>query len=277
MKKLILITSIIAFVFSSINAQDLISVKELGTKMKDKNCVVISAEKASKYTSKDHIKGSINVPYNLLEKTGAVEGLLKSPATLAALLGKKGVSNTNSIVVYDNGKAKYAGRLYWVLKYLGCKDVKILQGQLSSWKAARKPITKIPTNKSKKTFTASVNSSISANINQVKSGNFLVVDVRTADEFNGVKEGSLGHIPNAKYFNYAKVLNGSKIKSKGELLAAFKAAGITSDKKIILYCKTSVRAGIVFHALKTVCGYPSVKVYDGALNEWVTKYKAIKK
>jgi len=275
MKKLILITSILLFVFSNINAQDLISVKDLAIKMKDKNCVVISAEKAKNYNNKDHIKGSINIPYKSLHKTGAVEGMLKSPSELAAIFGKKGVSNTNYIVVYDNGKAKYAGRLYWVLKYLGCKDVKILQGQLSSWKAARKPITKIPTNKAKKTFTAKVNSSVYAKLSDVKSGNYLIIDVRSADEFNGIKEGSLGHIPKAINFSYTKVLNGSKLKSKAELISAFKAAGISPSKKIILYCKTSVRAGIVFHALKT-CGFPWVKVYDGALNEWIVSNKAVK-
>lgn len=276
MKKLILITSILLFIFSSINAQDIISAKDLSVKMKNKNCVVISAVKSNHYSSKDHIKGSINVPYKSLHKAGAVAGVLKSPAELAAIFGKKGVSNTSSIVVYDNGKGKYAGRLYWVLKYLGCADVKILNGGMISWKVSRKPITKVPSNKPKKTFTPKVNSSIFAKINDVKSGKYLIVDVRSSDEFKGIKEGSKGHIPKAINFNYSKVLTNGSLKSKSSLLSSFKAAGITPDKKIILYCETSVRAGIVFHALKSVCKYPNVKVYDGALNEWVVSNKVAK-
>ena len=52
------------------------------------------------------------------------------------------------------------------------------------------------------------------------------------------------------------------------IVKAAKAAGITSDKEIILYCETSARAGIVYMALKTMGGYPNVKVYDGGIYEW---------
>ena len=82
---------------------------------------------------------------------------------------------------------------------------------------------------------------------------------------------SLGHIPSAKSFEYKKVLNtsGQNLKSKADLQAIFTKAGITSDKEIILYCETSVRAGVVFLALKGL-GYSKVKVYDGAFWKWTS-------
>ena len=46
------------------------------------------------------------------------------------------------------------------------------------------------------------------------------------------------------------------------------SACVTSDKEVILYCASSVRAGIVFMALKDILGYPNVTVYDGAYYEW---------
>jgi len=52
------------------------------------------------------------------------------------------------------------------------------------------------------------------------------------------------------------------------LEALFNAAGITKNKEVILYCATSVRAGVVFLALSSILEYPNVKVYDGAYNEW---------
>ena len=275
MKKLISISALVIFAFSSINAQSLISAADLAVKMKDANCVVISAEKEANYNLV-HIKGAINVPYN--ELNISEEGKLKSSSAIAAILGANGVSNTNSIVVYDEGKGKYAGRLYWVLKYLGCKDVMILDGGLPSWKASRKPITKLPTTLSKTTFTPVVTSAYLAKESDVKSGNYLIVDVRPANEFNGSADKSLGHIPGAINLDFTKVMNSNgTMKSKAELASLFKSAGITSDKKIILYCKTSVRAGIVFLALESILNYPTVKVYDGALNEWADNNNKIDK
>jgi len=251
------------------NSQDIISVKELSKQLKAGNCVVISAQKKKQF-AKVHIKGAININHKDLYKAGAVEGRLKSVSELATIFGKKGISNNNKIVIYDHGKGKYSGRIYWVLKYLGCKDVKILNGHITAWKSARKAITKNPTKVKKATFKAVVNKSVLANMANVKSGKYLVVDVRSAGEYNGTegKDVRKGHIPKAVNFDFSKMLSQGKLKPTTQLQKMFNDAGITKDKKIILYCTTSVRAGVVFMVLKTVLKYPNVKVYDGALNEW---------
>lgn len=277
MKKLSSIFIVLIFILSSmnINAQDFISAKELAVKVKKKECIVIYAGKAKKY-AKAHIKGAIHIHYKELNSSSA--GKLKSPSAVAAILGSKGVSNSKPIVVYDNGSGKYAGRMYWVLKYLGAKNVKILNGGYKAWFAARKPFATSATTLPKTTFTPSVKYAYNAKLKDVKSGAYLIVDVRPADEYAGETEKSLGgHIPGAVNFHFKKVLDAKgKFKSKAELASAFKSAGITSDKKIVLYCKTSVRAGVVFLALKSILGYPNVKVYDGALNEWVKTGKVEK-
>ncbi len=277
MKKISSVFLVFVFIFSSINinAQDLISAKELALKIKKKECVVIFAGKPDKY-KKAHIKGAINIYYKDLNSSSF--GKLKSSSAIAAILGGKGVSNTASIVVYDGGKGKYAGRMYWVLKYLGAKNVKILNGGYKAWFAARKPFTKETTTLTKTTFTPKLVYGYIAKLKDVKSGAYLIVDVRSAEEYKGQTEKSLGgHIPGAVNFHFKNVLDAKgKFKSKEELARAFKAAGITSDKKIILYCKTSVRAGIVFFVLKSILKYPNVKVYDGALNEWVKTEKVVK-
>ena len=65
------------------------------------------------------------------------------------------------------------------------------------------------------------------------------------------------------------MLNAKKmLKSKEELTKLFKAKGISPDKEVILFCETSVRAGIVYLALTTVLDYTKVKVYDGAYYDW---------
>ncbi len=253
--------------------QDIISVKDYLKIQKDPNVVLVSARKPADY-KKVHIAGAVNVNHKDLYKASP-KSTLKSSTEIAKILGEKGISNSNTIVLYDNGSGKYSGRMYWILKYLGAKDVKILDGHMKAWRMARKPVTKNPASKKATTFALNMNKAIMANIAQVKKASTnpasVIVDVRASDEFSGVKESKLpkGHIPSAINLEFKKVMTTKgKLKSKEDLQALFTAAGITKDKEIILYCESSVRAGIVYLALTSALNYPKVKVYDGALFEW---------
>jgi len=281
MKKLILMVFVCFLGMQMTFAQDIISVKEFLKIKSDPNVVLVSARKPADY-KKVHIAGAININHKDLYKA-TPKSTLKSSAEIAKILGEKGISNSNTIVLYDNGSGKYSGRMYWILKYLGAKDVKLLNGHMKAWRMARKPVTKNPANRKATTFAVNLNKGAIASIVQVKKASTnaasIIVDVRSADEFNGIKESKLpkGHIPSAINLEFKKVMTSKgKLKSKEELQALFTAAGITKDKEVILYCESSVRAGIVYLALTTALDYPNVKVYDGALFEW-TASEIVKK
>ncbi|MGZ2369777.1 sulfurtransferase [Ancylomarina sp. YFZ004] len=273
MKKLILMVFVCFLGMQMTFAQDIISVKEFLKLKSDPNVVLVSARKPADY-KKVHIAGAININHKDLYKASP-KSTLKSSAEIAKILGEKGISNNNTIVLYDNGSGKYSGRMYWILTYLGAKNVKLLDGHMKAWRMARKPVTKNPANRKATTFAVNLNKGAIASIIQVKkassSATSIIVDVRAADEYNGIKESKLpkGHIPSAINLEFKKVLTTKgKLKSKEELQALFTAAGITKDKEVILYCESSVRAGIVYLALTSALDYPNVKVYDGALFEW---------
>jgi len=251
-------------------AQDLISVSELGKLLKDKNTIIVSCRKAADY-KQVHIAGAVNIWHKDLYKEGEVKDLIKSPEELAKIFGANGISQDMKIVLYDAGESKYAGRVYWILKYLGAKDVKILDGHMDAWRKGRKPVTKNPTKITAVTFTPAVDNSIIATMAQVKATKGILVDVRDPGEYNGTegKTKKFGHIPGAINLEFKNVTNeDGTIKTKEQLEAIFKAAGINGDKEVILYCASSVRAGIVFLALTTIMNYPNIKVYDGAFQEW---------
>ncbi|MDX1284512.1 MAG: sulfurtransferase [Draconibacterium sp.] len=257
---------------SAISAQDVISATELAKISKNKDVVVVWAGAASGY--KVHITGSVSVPHSSICKDEPVRTVIKSPAEMAKALGAKGVSTDKTIVVYDEGSAKYSGRMYWMLKYLGAPNVKVLNGNMKAWKAKRKPITGSPTKATAATFTPKVDASQLAKMDEVKKavGNsaYVLVDARSPEEFAGTAEAEFrkGHIPGAVNVNYETVMDGKGLlKSNEDLKSLFESKGITKDKTAIVYCETSVRAGIVYLALKGL-GYPKVKVYDGAYLEW---------
>jgi len=270
------------FITQVLTAQVLVSAKEFtAEKKKDKTMVVIDANTADNY-AKSHVMGAVNVPHKELYKDGEIEGLIKSPADLAAYFGKKGISNTSNIVIYDDGSNKYSSRVYWVLAYLGAENLRILHKDMDVWKVARVPLTRNKTVSKAKTFTPGVNAAIMATAADVKgcSGNCVVVDARHISEFDGTSEKpvSAGHIKGAKNVEYKEFVDDKgAFLPADQLKAVAEKHGLTSGKTIILYCVTSVRAAVEFVALKDILGYPNVKVYDGAYNEWKAQGNAMEK
>ena len=268
----IILLGLILLVTSAISAQDVISVQELSKIMKKKDVVIVCATSDKGY--KVHITGSVNVAYSSLCDDKPVKNLIKPADEMANLLGAKGVTPEKTIVVYDEGSGKYAGRMYWLLKYLGAPNVKMLNGNLIAWKAKRRPITGSPSKVAAGTFTVKTDASILANMGDVKSaaGNssVVLVDARTPAEFAGTAKTELrkGHIPGAVNIDHVSLLDKkSLLKSNDALKPLFESKGVTKDKTVIAYCESSTRAGIIFLALKGL-GYPNVKVYDGAYLEW---------
>lgn len=261
---------LVMLVASAISAQDVISVNELKKNLKNSEYVIVNAAANQKV----FIRTAINLPHGTLCTNEPVRTLIKSPEEMAKELGDHGISADKTIVVYDEGSTKYAGRMYWMLKYLGAPKVKMLNGNLPAWKAVRGPIGGATKGK-QATFTPNVDAGQIATMDEVKKavGNsaYVIVDARTPEEYAGggeTKAERPGHIPTAVNLNYETLVDGKKIlKSNDALSSMFKAKGIAKDKTVIVYCETSVRAGTIYLALKGL-GYPNVKVYDGAYLEW---------
>ncbi len=265
---------IILLVFTQLVFAGIISAKDLSKLAKSGDVIIVSGRQTADY-SKKHIKGAVNIFHKDLYKADGISAMLKSADEIAKIFGEKGITENSKLVIYDNGKGKFAGRLYWIFDYLGAKDVSILDGHLKGWGKVRGKVTKDPTEIEPATFKASPNAAILADIDYVKANKdkVILVDVRSADEFNGIDEDEKitrkGHIPGAVNLEYKKVLNEDEtLKSKEELSKLFTDAGISSDKEIILYCASSVRAGIVYMVLTSILDYPNVRVYDGAFYEW---------
>lgn len=275
MKNINILLAVLFLISANIvSAQDLVSANDLAKLMKDNNVVIVSARTEADY-KKVHITGAVHINHTDLYKEGPVKNMLKSPAEIAKVLGENGISESKKIVLYDDGTGKYAGRLYWILSYMGATDVKILDGHMQAWRAARKPVTKNPSSVAAATFTPKVNAAYLSSMNEVKSSigstSVAIVDARSAEEFGGTAETALrkGHIPGSINLEYTNMMDAShQLKSNDELQKIFSAAGITKDKKVIIYCESGVRAGIIFFVLKSALDYPNVKVYDGAYSEW---------
>lgn len=271
MKKNLIFTLTLLFAAIALNAQGLITAENLSKELKNPNYLIVSAGPAAEY-AKSHITGAISLPYTSFDKPGKPEGLLMSDQEMARILGNKGISEKQTIVFYDEFDGRYAARMYLLLKYLGAKNVKVLDGGFDAWKKARKPITKTPSTGKKTTFTATPVKKWMTTAQSVGASktNAVVIDTRAPGEYRGTEKNSKGHIPGAINIEYKELINAAgMMKSKAELERVYNSKGVTKDKQIILYCSSGVRTGYHFLALVTILGYNNVKIYDGGYNEWV--------
>jgi len=276
----ILLAGLVVVLYStSLMAQgDIISAAEFMKLYKtDKTLVIIDASKASDY-KRSHIKKAVNVPNKSLNQVGD-KGFLKSNTELATIFGNHGVSPDKTIVIYDGGAQKSASRVYWVLKYLGAKDVKILHKNMATFKKSRVPLTPMATKIKKTTFTASVDDAIAANLADVKSGKYKIIDARDANEYAGTTDKSTGHIPGAINISYKDLVDAKAhtFKAKAQIESLVSKKGLNPSDAVIVSCQSGKRAAVLYVVFTDILGYKNVKMYDGSYNDWVAKGNKVDK
>lgn len=260
---------------ASVFAQDFI-VKVGDLKTASKDAVVVDVYTAANY-GKMHIDKAINIFHKDLYKTGDIEGVIKDPVELAKIFGDKGINVDSKIIIYDNGSQKYNSRVFWILKYMGAKNVYLLHKDMDQFRKARVRLTRKPGAFSSTTFVPAINDNVIANTSEVlkviKNNSAIIIDARDAVEYAGNEKGSKGHIKNAINIDYKLFLDDKgAYKSKTEIAQLAKSKGLSTEKDIIVYCASSIRAAVIYVALKEILGYENVKVYDEAYNTMVVKH-----
>jgi len=203
--------------------------------------------------------------------------------TLEDLLGKTGVDNKTTIVLYGDNNNWFAAWAFWQLEIYGHDDLRIMDGGRKKWLAEGRDLAKDKPTFAVKTYRAKdPDLSLRAFLPEVqkvfgKPGTALV-DVRSPQEFTGeilappglpetCQRG--GHIPGAKNIPWGKNCNeDGTFKSLDELKSLYSAQGISSDKPVIAYCRIGERSSLTWFVLRHLLGFKNVKNYDGSWTEW---------
>jgi thiosulfate/3-mercaptopyruvate sulfurtransferase len=250
----------------------LISGDELEAKLGIAGLLVIDARSAGYEAG--HIPGAISLKWSDYVNE---DKSLKTTAALEEQLGEAGLSRDKVFVIYDDTTASWgaAGRVFWMLEYLGCGKVHVLNGGWDKWSAdGRASETEMNTLREAR-FTANVQDDVLMTkgrlAGRLGDDDFAVIDSRTDEEFNGwtlYGEARGGHIPGAVQLPYAGFFKEDKsILDYDDLKELFDSHGITSDKEVTAYCTVGIRSGFVYFLLRTL-GYPRVSNYAGSIAEW---------
>jgi thiosulfate/3-mercaptopyruvate sulfurtransferase len=192
---------------------------------------------------------------------------LASPERIAQALGQRGISSDSPIVVYDEWTGQLATMTFWVLRYIGHANVRILHGGWAQWRASGGPTTRDIPPVSPVEYRPHTNQDTRATAEWIMENaaraDVLLLDVRTPDEYN------MGHIPNAVNLSYDTSLDlrTQTFKDADVLRVQLQAAGVTPDKEIVTYCASGSRSSHMFVTLQLL-GYPHVRNYDGSMADW---------
>ena len=201
------------------------------------------------------------------------------------LLQNAGINSDTTLLLYGDFNNWFAAFAFWVLKYYGYKDVRLINGGRKKWLQEDRALTKEVPSYSKGNFAANEpDSQIRIFLDEVKRAvsapGLKMVDVRSPKEFSGeilappeyptehAQRG--GHIPGAVNIPWAQAVNDGDgtFKNTEELKQLYESKGITPYKEIIAYCRIGERSSHTWFVLKYLLGYPNVKNYDGSWTEW---------
>ncbi len=190
-------------------------------------------------------------------------------------IGELGIDADSKVVIYDDAQLKDAARIWWILRYWGVKDVRLLNGGWKGWVAVDGPMEKTASQPKLVTPKLSALSDRLATKKQImdvlKDKPPQLVDSRSTGEFCGTEETAKrnGSMPGAVHLEWSDTLDKKtgRFKSADELTKLFKEAGIDPTKPAVTYCQSGGRAAVMAFALELMGG-KEVRNYYRSWSEW---------
>ncbi len=205
-------------------------------------------------------------------------------AQIEELLGRSGIRNQTTIVLYGDGNNRSATWAFWVLKYYRHEDVRIMNGGRSKWRGEDRPLSKdVPLPARAQYKAAAPDRSIRAMkdyiVSNLGSQGVRPLDTRTHEEYAGLLTSApgtpqpdiyrKGRIPGAVNVPWDDgVAEDGTFKPEEDMRRLYADSGLNPDQEVVPYCRLGVRASYSWFVLKYLLGYPRVRNYDGSWTEW---------
>jgi thiosulfate/3-mercaptopyruvate sulfurtransferase len=230
-----------------------------------------------------HVDGAIGLNWRKDLQQSPVRDALTGPQ-LEELLARSGATNDTTIAVYGDNNNWFAAWFFWLLKYYGHKDARLVNGGRAKWVAEGRPlVTTAPSYPRGEYHAKAPDDSVRALrelvLERVKDGKSKLIDVRSPKEYAGEllapenlpQEGAQrgGHIPGAQNVPWGTaVAEDGRFKAADELRTIYEAKGVTKGAETIAYCRIGERSAHTWFVLRYLLGYDRVRNYDGSWTEW---------
>lgn len=200
---------------------------------------------------------------------------LPDPQRLTARLGEAGIGNDTQVVVYDDTQGMIAGRLWWLLRWLGHDRVAFLDGGFPLWQAEGRPLSAAATLRPATRFAGSPQGgTVDADwlLANLDSPDLCLIDARGPDRFRGENETIDpvgGHIPGARNRFFKDNLEADgRFKPAARLREEYLALLAGADpRNAVVQCGSGVSACLDLLAMEHA-GLSGARLYPGSWSEW---------
>ncbi len=180
-----------------------------------------------------------------------------------------GINQHTTVVVYDDSRMAYAARAWWLLKYMGHADVRILNGGFNAWVAHKGAIDRREPATKQGNFKMDLQANQTVDRNTILNNSALVlIDSRESRRFQGLEEPIdpiAGHIPKAINFFWQDVSDDKGFVKPIDLQKA-QWSNLPSTENLVAYCGSGVTACVNIFSLH-LCGIDA-KLYPGSWSDW---------
>ncbi len=186
-----------------------------------------------------------------------------------AVMRKAGVSSRTPVVVYDGGQGWAAARAWWLLRWTGHPNVRVLDGGLPAWRGELSVATPEPAAGDFRPEPGA-RGLLDADGAAALARSGVLLDARAGERYRGDVEPVDrvgGHIPGAVSAPTTdNVATDGRFLPAEELAERFKALGATDGSQVGVYCGSGVSGAHQVLAL-AVAGVPAA-LYVGSWSEW---------
>ncbi|MCA1054577.1 sulfurtransferase [Rossellomorea aquimaris] len=186
-----------------------------------------------------------------------------------------GIDNESIIICYDQGEGAFAGRCWWLLRYLGHEEVFVLNGGFQAWKDAGYDTDSHVPDYPGKSYKPVFNEDLLVDVEEVEriaegKSDACLIDSRSKERYAGLEEPIdriPGHIPRAVNFPWTEGLQNGFFKDITAQKERF--SGLDQNKTVVVYCGSGVTATPNIMAL-IEAGFKDVRLYAGSYSDWVS-------
>ncbi|WP_326591021.1 sulfurtransferase [Streptomyces brevispora] len=195
---------------------------------------------------------------------------LPDPAEFGAVMRRAGVDRDSAVIVYDGGQGWAASRAWWLLRWTGHRDVRVLDGGLAAWTGELSKETPVP---AEGDFVPEPGALplLDADGAAALARSGLLFDARAAERYRGDVEPIDrvgGHIPGAVSAPTAENVGPDGRFLAADALAA-RFAGLGAERDTVdvgVYCGSGVSGAHEVLALE-IAGYRAA-LYAGSWSQW---------
>ncbi len=221
-----------------------------------------------------HIPGAVYFDIDEIADTASpLPHMMPDPVKFSARVRQMGIGDGHRIIVYDQNRFFASARVWWMLRYMGKTDVKVLDGGLTAWTAAGNETEDMPPIVSTRHFTPRVRSDLLVTLPDMEAlvarGTAAILDARPAGRFSGKDPDpragvAAGHMPGS-----VNVPGGDLLMPDGRMKSADDLRAILPMRtgQIVATCGSGVTAAIIALGFARLGNWDAA-VYDGSWSEW---------